>query len=389
MIRARLYWHVFVTARTPAIVAEQLRFVRSQPFPVTAVITGVGEVGEDTDSIMNLLRACPLIDDVRTPDRREFEFDTMACLFREASNYDYVGYFHTKGATTDYAQAVFWRNLMNFYTVQLAENSIALLEAGGYDFIGAMSTTGLPGQKPYIAGNFWWARSSYIQRLPSPILSPHQTRYDCELWIGLGEGEMGAFLDMRILDTPIAGIVQRYDTDKKAHGYIPFYELYLSGFRFRRGRLLEIGVYKGESLRLWQQALPQFVVEGADIESKPELQATVYVGDQADRSFLSGLPQYDIIIDDGGHRTKQQLISLVSKIQHTNLYVIEDLHTSFPELYASYHEPGEITCLDYLRQYPSLKPDYISQEEHERLADRKIYIEEGTFSPIAFILPGA
>jgi hypothetical protein len=149
---------------------------------------------------------------------------------------------------------------------------------------------------------------------------------------------------------------------------------------------LEIGVYQGESLKLWQAALPQFVVEGVDIQEKPDVPAKVYVGDQADRGFLSVLPDYDIIIDDGGHRTRQQIISMVSKIQHTHLYVIEDLHTSYPELYADYHEPGEITCLDYLRQYPHLKPDYISAAEHETLAGKRIYIEQGTFSPIAFIL---
>jgi hypothetical protein len=386
MTKARLYWHIFVTDKTPAIVAEQLRFVQYQPYPVTAVITSAaGKYTAEVIAVSGLLQGYKIIDRVRIGEAREFEFDTIKVLYQEAEQYDYLGYFHTKGAVNDYAQSHFWRNLMNFYTVQMAENSILCLGQGGYDFIGAMGSNGLEWQKPFIAGNCWWARSSYIKGLPFPALLPGQDRYDCESWIGLGGGKMGAFQQFRILEAPLTAIAEKYDTDKKEHGYIPLYELYLSRFRFRRGRLLEIGVHQGESLRLWEDALPQFVVEGVDVMERSNVAAKVYVGDQADRDFLSILPQYDIIIDDGGHRTRQQLISMVSKIQHTCLYVIEDLHTAYPDFYASYHDPGEITCLDYLRQYPNLKPDYISSSEHARLAGKRIYIEQGKYSPIAFI----
>lgn len=36
---------------------------------------------------------------------------------------------------------------------------------------------------PFFGGNFWWARSDYLNRLP-PIRN--RTRYDAEHWIGLG-----------------------------------------------------------------------------------------------------------------------------------------------------------------------------------------------------------
>jgi hypothetical protein len=275
---------------------------------------------------------------------------------------------------------------MNFYTIQMAEMLIQSLQHHDNDFEGVFGTSGLEGQKPYIAGNFWWAKSSYIKQLPFPEFLPHHTRYDCELWIGLGSGKLGAYLDMGILNDSLTSIAEKYDTDKKAHGYLPFYDLYLAPYRKSASSLLEIGVYRGESLKLWQEALPYFKIEGLDIEEKSNLPFKVYVGDQEDRTFLLTLPSYDIIIDDGGHRSKQQIISLVSKINGTSLYVIEDLHTSLEDLYLSYHDEGEITCLEYLKQYPHLKPDYISDVEHARLTGKKIYIEQGTMSPIAFIL---
>lgn len=385
MIKARLFWHIFATERALSIIVEQLHFIELQPFPVTAIVIRAGDL-TDIDSIVNLLNENKIIEVIRIDIAKEFEFDTLKFLYKEADNYDYLGYFHTKGAAIVSSNTHLWRNLMNFYTIQRAEMSIQHLQKNANDFAGVFGTDGLQGQKPYIAGNFWWAKSSYIKKLPFPEILPHHTRYDCELWIGLGGGKMHTNLNIEILETPLINIAEKYETDKRVHGYIPFYELYLAQYRKLVGNLLEIGIYRGESLRLWQEALPYFVVEGIDIEEKSILPFKIYVGDQSDRAFLSKLPNYDIIIDDGGHRSKQQIISLVSKIKDTSLYVIEDLHTSLEDLYSSYHEEGEITCLEYLKQYPHLKPNYISDREHEMLKSKKIYIEQGKISPIAFIL---
>lgn len=386
MNKARLYWHVFVTHKTPAIVAEQLRYVGRQPYPVTAVVTWEAPYEHCVPLVAALLKEHHSVDRIKTGLAEAFEFDTLKILYQEAKDYEFVGYFHTKGAVMESSNTGMWRNLMNFYTVQMGETSVLHLEKDGSDLAGAFGAEGLSGQKPYIAGNFWWARSTYIQQLPFPALLTHHTRYDCELWVGLGSGKRLLFLDTSLFASPLTELAEQYNTDKKAHGYMSFYELYLAAFRNRVGRLLEIGVYEGESLRLWQATLPHFMVEGVDIEAKPEDSVLVHVGDQADRTFLSTLPDYDVVIDDGGHRSRQQIISLVSMVQTTQLYVIEDLHTSQPDLYPAYHEAGEITCLEYLQQYPNLKPDYISDAEHGRLAGRRIFLEEGVFSPIAFIV---
>lgn len=177
----------------------------------------------------------------------------------------------------------------------------------------------------------------------------------------------------------------KYQTDKKDHDYIKLYDLYFAQYRDKKGRLLEIGVYKGESLKLWQEVFPYFKIEGLDI-TNVDIPFKIYIGNQTDRQLLNTLPSYDIIIDDGGHRSKEQIISLVSKIDNTKLYVIEDLHTSLPGLFQNFHDPGEITCLDYLTKYPNIKPDYISNEEHDKLKNRNIKIEHGVVSPIAFII---
>jgi hypothetical protein len=62
----------------------------------------------------------------------------------------------------------------------------------------------------------------------------------------------------------------------------------------------------------------------------------IFIGSQEDREFLkeikSKIPKIDILIDDGGHSMKQQIISfeeLFAHIKDDGLYLCEDLHTSY------------------------------------------------------------
>jgi hypothetical protein len=68
----------------------------------------------------------------------------------------------------------------------------------------------------------------------------------------------------------------------------------------------------------------------------------VFVGDQADRSFWSifrkEVPSLDVIIDDGGHKPEQQVITLEEMLPHLRpggVYACEDVHGTFNH-FASY-----------------------------------------------------
>lgn len=135
-------------------------------------------------------------------------------------------------------------------------------------------------------------------------------------------------------------IFEKYPTTDK-HKYADFYQQYIGHLSPKL--LLEIGVYKGDSLRAWKELFPDTQIIGIDIDEKvpqanPDL--NVFVGDQLDKSFLDYVINYvgipDIIIDDGGHTRTQQVTSfrhLFPKLSSGNLYVIEDLETSYMELY--------------------------------------------------------
>ena len=69
----------------------------------------------------------------------------------------------------------------------------------------------------------------------------------------------------------------------------------------------------------------------------------VFIGDQADRSFwrdyfCTKVPKLDIVIDDGGHKYEQQVVSLEELLPHlrpNGVYLCEDVFSAF-NLFASY-----------------------------------------------------
>jgi hypothetical protein len=123
--------------------------------------------------------------------------------------------------------------------------------------------------------------------------------------------------------------------------YFEIYERHLCRFRWKPITLLEIGVFQGGSLQMWQHYFgPSARIIGLD--SDPRCRAFAggniecLTGDQADRDLLrSAAAQaggFDIVIDDGGHQMYQQIVSfeeLYPQLRDPGVYICEDLHTSY------------------------------------------------------------
>jgi hypothetical protein len=134
------------------------------------------------------------------------------------------------------------------------------------------------------------------------------------------------------------------------HKWRHYFEVYHRHFRKFIGRplnIIEIGIFSGGSLRMWQDYFgPQCHIYGVDIE--PECKAyendriTVLIGDQSDRNFwrtfLKDAPPIDIVIDDGGHTPHQQIVTieeLFPSVKAGGVYVCEDIHGD-PNRFAQY-----------------------------------------------------
>lgn len=106
-------------------------------------------------------------------------------------------------------------------------------------------------------------------------------------------------------------------------------------------RMLEIGVQNGGSLQLWAQALPPgSEVVGIDIDPgcadlALPANARVLIGNAADEAFLQsvlGTQTFDLIVDDGSHRSHDVVRSfglLFPRLRPGGRYFIEDLHASY------------------------------------------------------------
>ena len=134
-----------------------------------------------------------------------------------------------------------------------------------------------------------------------------------------------------------------YDTDKIRLGYLDLYDPILTSWSNKEIKLLEVGVKKGGSLRLWRDYFPHGTIIGIDRKLPQRLETgeriQVFQGDQADRAFLSKVVSrtapdgFDIIIDDASHigdLTKATFWHLFDRhLRPGGLYAIEDWGTGY------------------------------------------------------------
>jgi cephalosporin hydroxylase len=129
--------------------------------------------------------------------------------------------------------------------------------------------------------------------------------------------------------------MQVYNAKKEDH-FIQAYQKHFAGLTPKR--VLEIGVQGGGSLKIWRDMFPEAQIVGVDVDPSCAEHAgeniAIHIGDQTDERFLETLGEFDIIIDDGGHKMSQQQVSfnlLMPRLAKGGIYVIEDTHTSYWE----------------------------------------------------------
>lgn len=149
------------------------------------------------------------------------------------------------------------------------------------------------------------------------------------------------------------------------HSYLPIYEEILTPYREAAKNLLEIGIFKGASLLMWEQYFSGNVY-GIDCSEQPhggmadlrpliaEGTHNIIIADATNalevHKHLRGVV-FDVIIDDGSHDTNAQLISyeIFSKyLSDTGIYIIEDIQHLDEErkLFENIDPTKNVTILD-------------------------------------------
>lgn len=158
-------------------------------------------------------------------------------------------------------------------------------------------------------------------------------------------------------------IATRNGTDKSSqiHNYCEKYEKYLPFDRLAKISILEIGVFNGESIKMWKEFYPNSTIVGLDIDpncsqyENVEEGIFIEIGSQDDPEFLKRLTdkygKFDLILDDGSHIQRHMIYSfefLFDFVKNHGIYVLEDTCCSYWPNYGGSID-GKDTIVNYFK----------------------------------------
>ena len=179
-------------------------------------------------------------------------------------------------------------------------------------------------------------RKSFRYRPPRPLLRHLGAENLSTVTLRRADGEAA-----------LGPLYSTWKTIPGGHKWHHYFEIYESVFRTmgdRPIRMLEIGVNRGGSSKLWKRSLPNgSIYVGIDIN--PECKAHedvdqnvfIRIGDQSDAEFLSDVADefgpFDLILDDGSHVCSHMIASFrhlfLPHLRSPGIYMAEDTHSNF------------------------------------------------------------
>lgn len=159
----------------------------------------------------------------------------------------------------------------------------------------------------------------------------------------------------------------------KYNTYFHVYEHIFQKYVGQQITFVEVGVLNGGSLFMWREFLgPQARIIGIDLN--PAAQKwndhgfEIFIGSQSDpqfwADFYSKVGPVDILLDDGGHTNRQQIVTVAESIAHINdggVLVVEDVHSSYM---ATFGNPSKYSFINFSKKIiDSINSRYHSLEK--------------------------
>lgn len=170
-------------------------------------------------------------------------------------------------------------------------------------------------------------------------------------------------------------IFDKYNTDKNSsfHNYTRQYSELFEKYRTRPNlKFLEIGIFRGESLKAWRDYFTGegSVVVGVDlnppVNSLDGFDVKFEIGDATDPSVVRSLHDkygpFDVIVDDGGHRNGQVIKTFEEFfpiLADGGLYVVEDTVTWNDQAFFDRNYPSH---LQYFCQFTTFLNQHRSED---------------------------
>lgn len=170
------FWHIGALGDWQRIVAEQYVTLRACGLYDASDRIVVGFIGGMNRQQELNTPAIPILGDPKfevfaTEDVEDYEFPTLARVWREAQERDdpfLCFYLHTKGAslmgTRRREAASAWRAYMEYFNLERWMDCVDILET--HETCGVELQSKLPAIARHYSGNFWWATSDYVRKLP-------------------------------------------------------------------------------------------------------------------------------------------------------------------------------------------------------------------------------
>lgn len=170
----------------------------------------------------------------------------------------------------------------------------------------------------------------------------------------------------------------------KHTSYFQVYDELFQKYRNQAITFVEVGVLNGGSLFMWRDFFGKEArIIGIDLNPEAKKWEAcgfeIFIGNQGEQEFWSQtLPligEIDIILDDGGHTYKQQVVtieSVLSSIKNGGLIVIEDVQTS----YQSGYGPRKFSTIEYVKKYidkVNLRSGEISKSQKDGFSSSPVW----------------
>jgi len=227
-VKNKLYYHFFIPdipSHWKLLLYEQLDCIEGSELPYFCEVEMcVSSNEENFKELKELVNDYSFLNvtwfDTSIQDNREhYEGTTLLKLYDECSDYDNVGYIHSKGITSLSKQVNRWRKVLEYGVIEKWRNNIQALN-NGYDVSGICWDV----YGDHFSGNFWWGKSSYIKTLPRPVLqqwrkqivpvdSHWSSRFRYESWIGLENPKFNNLYENRCISR--GEIINKYVVDVK------------------------------------------------------------------------------------------------------------------------------------------------------------------------------
>jgi len=187
-----IFYHIFLSDKINDIISDQLsKLENSGLLKESELYVNIIDIYNNqypiNDFNYNIIKT--YAKDINMDTNNYYEKMTLHRLYKHALTHDgYYLYFHTKGISRindatngnySYKNVENWRHIMDHFNIEHWKDCEEGLKEG-YDLVGC-NYNGDWGT-PHYSGNFWWANSEFIKKLPDPILNPLD-RMSCEMWI--------------------------------------------------------------------------------------------------------------------------------------------------------------------------------------------------------------